>query len=87
MKGVIKGMQKEVGWKAGFIEEEEEVELWEDNKTYLLFYGCVNYSSCRIKLNYADGRKLLDLNQLSPISLLPGVGLTWSCYHGKTRIR
>ena len=41
--------------------------------------GGVNCFYCRTKLNFSSGRKLLDFNRLSPIGLLPGVSLAWSC--------
>ena len=40
----------------------------------------MNCSNCKTKLNYTNAYKLLDLNGLSPISLLLVVSLTWSCY-------
>ena len=43
----------------------------------LTYVDCFNF---RMTLIYANGRKLLDLNRLSPIGLLLGVSLTWSCY-------
>ena len=54
--------------------------------TFPCLYYYVNCFNCRTKLNYANGRKLLDLNKLSPIGLLPGVSFTWSCCqsHGIT---
>ena len=39
----------------------------------------MNCSNCITKLNYANARKLLDLNWLYPIGLLPGVSHAWSC--------
>ena len=33
-----------------------------------------------MKLNYANGRKMVEFNILSPINLLPGVSLAWSYY-------
>ena len=37
-------------------------------------------SNCRMALIYAHGKKILDIIGFSPIGLLPGVSLTWSCY-------
>ena len=36
-----------------------------------------------MKLKYANGRKLLDPNKLSPIGLLPGVSLAWCWYQSR----
>ena len=45
---------------------------------------CVNCSNCGAKKYYANASKLLDLNQLSPISLLMGINLAWICYQKVT---